>query len=65
MPIILKDGSEAQIPRDIPKVREEFKIPGGVCLGCWLGDCSPAMHDLPDACEYLGGYVVTILEVDE
>lgn len=22
------------------------------CLGCWLGDCSPDMHDLGYGCEY-------------
>lgn len=58
MPIIFRDGTEAEIPRDIPRVREEFVIPGGECLGCYLGDCAPEMHDIPDACEYLGGYTV-------
>jgi len=60
MPIILRDGSEAEIPRDIPKVRKEWNIPGGVCFGCYLGDCDPAMHDVPDACEYLGGFVLDL-----
>jgi len=60
MPIILRDGSEAEIPRDIARVRIEFGIPGGECLGCYLGDCAPEMHDVPDACEYLGGWVVDL-----
>jgi hypothetical protein len=62
MPIILQDGTEAEIPRDLPRVRAEFRIPGGECLGCYLGDCSPDMHDIPDACEYGGGYVVCLSE---
>jgi hypothetical protein len=60
MPIILKNGSEARIPEDIPRVRAEFRIPGGECLGCWLGDAAPEMHDIPDACEYLGGFAVDL-----
>jgi len=62
VPIILSDNSEAQIPRDIPRVRAELKMPGGECLGCYLGDASPDLHDIPDACEYFGGFVFTVDE---
>lgn len=57
MPIILSDATEAEIPRDISRVRAEFGVPSGECLGCYLGDCSPDMHDVPDACDYLNGFV--------
>jgi hypothetical protein len=63
VPIILRDGTEAEIPRDLAKVREQFRVPGGECLGCYLGDAGPEMHDVPDACEYLGGWVVRLDDV--
>jgi len=45
--------------RDVPinEARVQLGIPAGNCFGCWLGDAGPEMHDVPDDCEYLGGYV--------
>jgi hypothetical protein len=56
MPIII-DGREIAIPAEIPLARERFGVPAGECFGCFLGDAGPEMHDVPDACEYLGGFV--------
>lgn len=57
MPIII-DGREIKIPDEIPLARKAFNVPPGECFGCFLGDAGPEMHDVPDACEYLGGYIV-------
>jgi hypothetical protein len=54
MPIFYSDGREATTTA---QMREALNVPGGECLGCWLGDAAPEMHDIPDACEYLGGFI--------
>ena len=58
MPIFYPDGREATT---IAEMREAIpSCPPNECFGCYLGDCAPEMHDVPDACQYLGGFVVTL-----
>lgn len=59
MPIIV-EGREVAIPEEIPLARVAFGVPGGECFGCYLGDCAPEMHDIPDACQYLGGFLLDL-----
>lgn len=51
----------------IPEARVLLGIPPNECFGCYLGDCAPQMHDLPDACDFGidGGIIVTLPAPDE
>jgi len=44
----------------VAEARKLLNVPDGVCFGCYLGDCAPETHDVPDDCEYLGGFVYTL-----
>lgn len=60
MPIFYPDGREATT---IAEMREALpSVPPNECFGCYLGDCAPEMHDIPDACQYFaaGAYVVEL-----
>jgi hypothetical protein len=59
MPIII-DNREIKIPDEIPLARKAFHVPDGECFGCFIGDCGIEFHDIPDACEYLGGFLYTL-----
>lgn len=58
MPILFPDGREA---KTLKEMREAIpSIPVECCFGCYLGDCDLALHDVPDDCDYLGGFVYTL-----
>jgi hypothetical protein len=47
-------------PVELPEARKVLGIPAGRCFGCWLGDDGAETHDVPDDCEYLGGFVYEV-----
>jgi len=37
------------------KYRAQFRIPSKRCVGCYLGDDGPSMHDMSYGCAYYVG----------